>query len=323
MKAISYASYGSPEVLELKDIDQPSVKDDDVLVRVHAASVNPFDWHYLTGTPYVFRAQIGLRRPKLQILGVDFAGQVAAVGRNVTEFQPGAEVFGMGSGAFAEYVSVRAAGALLTKPANLTFEQAAAVPLAAFTALQGLRDKGRIQPGHRVLINGASGGVGTFAVQLAKSFGAEVTGVCSTRNVALVRAIGADQVIDYTQHDFTGTGQRYDLILDNVGTRSIADRTRALAPDGILVAVSGPKTSRWLGPLTATVTLLVASRLGRAKMVTVLARPNKADLLTLRGLLAAGEITPVVDRSYPSSDVAEAVGYVGAGHARGKVVITM
>jgi NADPH:quinone reductase-like Zn-dependent oxidoreductase len=240
MKAIVYDKYGEPDVLELREVDKPVVKDDEVLVRVHAVSVNPADWHLLTGTPYVMRMAVGLSKPKNKILGLDMAGRVEAVGSNVTRFRPGDEVFGEHSGAYAEYVDVSEDGIAL-KPANLTFEQAAAVPVAGVTALQGLRDKGQIQPGHKVLIIGASGGVGTFAVQLAKSFGADVTGVCSTRNVDMVRSIGADQVIDYTQEDFTRSGRRYDLIFELAGTRSLADCRRALAPRGDAGAV------RWGG----------------------------------------------------------------------------
>lgn len=322
MKAIVRHRYGSPDVLELRDVDMPVAKDDQILVRVRAASVNPQDWHLTTGTPYVMRLGGGLFKPKQTVLGVDVAGQVQAVGSNVTEFQPGDEVFGMRSGAFAEYLCVRAIR-MVSKPANLTFEQVAAVPVAAITALQGLRDKGQIRAGQKVLINGASGGVGTFAVQIAKSFGAEVTGVCSTRNVDAVRSLGADRVIDYTQEDFVHSGQRYDLILDVVGTRSIADRRRALSPTGILVVVGGPKTNRWLGPLTALSKALVVSRFGRQKMVGMLAQNNKEDLLLLRELLETGKVTPVIERTYSLQEVPEALRYVGEGHAQGKIVISL
>lgn len=323
MKAIVYHKYGSPDVLELREVEKPVVADDGVLVRVHAASVNPLDWHAVTGTPYIARLQSGLRKPKSESLGVDFAGTVEEVGGSVTQFRPGDEVFGVRSGAFAEYVAVREGRAVVLKPANLTFEQAAAVPVAAVTALQGLRDKGRLQPGHKVLINGASGGVGTFAVQIAKALGAEVTGVCSTRNVDLVRSIGADQPVDYTQEDFTRNGQRYDLLLDIAGNRSFSDCRRALNPNGLLVIVGGPKTNVLIGPLGHFVGVLLAS-VGRSqKAVPFLANVSKENLLVLQELLEAGKVTPVIDRRYRLDEVPEALRYLGAGHARGKVVITM
>src|SRR5712664_3464535 len=239
LKAIVYSDYGSPDVLKLEEIEKPTPGDDQVLVRVRAASVNPLDWHYMRGTPYFMRMEAGLRKPKVTRLGVDFAGTVEAVGRNVKRFKPGDEVFGGRTGAFGEYVTVREDRAVVLKPANLTFEQAASVPVAAITALQGLRDKGKVQPGQKVLINGASGGVGTFAVQIAKSFGAEVTGVCSTRNVDMVRSLGADHVIDYTKEDFTNSAQRYDLILDNVGNHSMLENRRILTPNGRFVLIGG------------------------------------------------------------------------------------
>ena len=321
MKAIVYHKYGSPEVLELQEIDKPVVKDDDVLVRVHAASVNPADWHLLIGTPYLVRIVAGLFKPKHTIPGIDVAGRVEAVGRNVKQFQPGDEVFGEHSRAYAEYVCVPEDGIVL-KPANLTFEQAAAVPIAALTALQGLRDKGQIQLGHKVLINGASGGVGTFAVQIAKSFGAEVTGVCSTRNVDMVRSIGADHVIDYTQEDFTQSGQRYDLMLDAVGNRSLSDCRRVLSPKGVYVSV-GAQVGDWLGPLTHVSKVLLASLVGSQKMVPMLAKQTKSDLVVLKELLEAEKVTPVIDRRYELSEVPEALRYQGEGHAQGKIVITV
>jgi NADPH:quinone reductase-like Zn-dependent oxidoreductase len=323
MKAMVYERYGTPDVLSLADIDKPVPDDDQVLVKVHAAAVNPYDWHHLTGTPYVVRPSAGLRRPKARVLGLDLAGTVEAVGRGVTRFRPGDEVFGARGGSFAEYVCVREDGVLLPKPANLNFEQAAAVPLAALSALQALRDHGRIRPGQQVLIVGAAGGIGTFAVQLAKVFGAEVTGVCGTGNVELVRGLGADRAIDYTREDFTRTGHRYDLILDNVGTRSIADRRRVLAPGGVLVGTSGPKTNRWLGPMTALVKVSLANRLGRANLTQMFTRLDRDDLGTLRELLEVGAISPVIDRSYPLADLPAALAYVGTGHARAKVVITL
>ncbi len=313
MKAIVYRKYGSTDVLELQEIDKPTVTDGEVLLRVHAASVNPYDWHFLRGTPLVVRVVAGLLKPKRKVLGVDVAGTVEAVGAKVTQIQPGDEIFGSGNplGAFAEYLCVREDGVVL-KPANLTYEEAAAVPVAALTALQGLRDKGQIQSGNKVLINGASGGVGTFAVQIAKSFGAEVTGVCSSRNLDMVRSIGADRVIDYSEKDFTQTGARYDLILDAVGNRSLSDCKRALHADGIYVAAAGsPIRSLWM--------LMT----GGKKMVSMLTKPNQEDVGFMKELLESKKVTPVIDRRYPLSEVAEALRYLEEGHARGKVVITV
>jgi len=321
MKAIVHHKYGSPNVLQLADIDRPKVNDDGVLVRVQAASVNPLDWHLVTGTPYIARLQAGLLKPKRNVPGVDVAGRVEAIGSNVTQFRPGDEVFGGSRGSFAEYVSVAEKGIVL-KPAALTFAQAAAVPIAGFTALQALRDKGQIRPGHKVLINGASGGVGTFAVQIAKAFGAEVTGVCSTRNVDMVRAIGADHVIDYTREDFARSGRHYDLVLDNVGNRSLSDCRRVLTPDGVLVIVGGPK-ARWLGPMRYVLKALVLSRFVSQKMVGLLAQQNKDDLGVLQELLESRKVTPVIDRSYELSEVPEALRYLGKGHVQGKIVITV
>ncbi|MDK1018028.1 MAG: NAD(P)-dependent alcohol dehydrogenase [Actinomycetota bacterium] len=321
MQAIVYHEYGSPDVLELEEVDTPAMKDHEVLVRVRAASVNPLDWHFLTGTPYIARLQTGLLRPRHGILGVDVAGQVEAVGSNVTQFQPGDEVFGGSNGSFAEYVCV-SESAIVQKPPNLTFEEAAAVPIAAFTALQGLRDKGGIRRGHKVLINGASGGVGTFAVQIAKSFGAEVTGVCSTKNVEMVRSIGADRVIDYSQEDFTQDGQRYDILLDMVGNRSLSECRRALNAKGILIVVGGPK-ARWLGPLVRVFKALLVSLVVSQKLVPMLAHQNKDDLIFLQRLLEAGEVTPVIDRRYTLSEVPQALRHQGEGHTRGKTVITV
>ncbi len=284
MRAMVYERYGPPNVLELKEIERPAVVDDGVLVRVHAASVNPFDWHFLTGTPYLTRLGAGLRKPKNHVLGVDFAGTVEAVGKEVTQFHPGDEVFGARNGAFGEYVCVRKSVAL--KPANLTFEQAAAVPVAGVTALQGLRDKGRLQAGHKVLINGASGGVGTFAVQIAKSFGAEVTGVCSTRNVDAVRSLGADHVIDYTQGDFTRSGQRYDLMFDVAGNRSWSECKRVLTDNATLVVVGGRKTNRWIGPMGDGIKKRLVSLPGSRRVVSpFLAKITREDLAVLKELL--------------------------------------
>jgi NADPH:quinone reductase-like Zn-dependent oxidoreductase len=324
MKAFVYERYGPPDVLELREADKPVVGDDDVLVRVHAISVNPVDWHTLTGTPYLVRLESGLRKPKRQVLGVDFAGTVEAIGRNVNQFQPGDEVFGAKSGAFAEYVCVREDRAVALKPANVTFEQAAAVPVAAISALQGLRDKGQIQSGQKVLINGASGGVGTFAVQIAKSFGAEVTGVCNTRNVETARSIGADHVIDYTEQDFTQSGHRYDLMLDIAGSRSWSDCSRVLDDKAILVVVGGPKKGRWIGPLGQALKLRLGSVADSRRVVApFLAKINKEDLVALQELLEAGTVTPVIDKRYELSDAPEALRYLGEGHARGKIVVTV
>jgi NADPH:quinone reductase-like Zn-dependent oxidoreductase len=322
MRAIVYHEYGSPDVLELRDIDEPVVTDDGVLVRVHAASVNPYDWHFMRGTPYLVRLMAGLTKPKTARLGVDVAGVVEAVGSNVKQFRAGDEVFGSSKGAFAEHVCT-SERALVLKPANVTFEQAAAVPVAAFTALQGLRDKGRIQRGHKVLINGAAGGVGTFAVQIAKWFGADVTGVCSTRNVDMVRSIGADHVIDYTQEDFTHSGQRYDLMFDAAGNHSLSDNRRVLESRGTLVMVGGSPKGNWLGPLLPALEAIVISRFVGHTLALLLAKGSKEDLIILRGLLEAGTVTPVIDRTYPLSEVPEAIRYLEQGHARGKVVITM
>ena len=323
MRAIVRDTYGSPDVLELQEIDKPDVTEDELLVRVRAASVNPVDWHSLTGTPYIVHLQDGLRTPKSNRLGVDFAGQVEAVGTNVTQFRPGDEVFGARNGAFAEYVCVREDRAVVPKPANLTFEQAAAVPIAALTALQGLRDKGHLQPGQKVLINGASGGVGTFAVQIAKALGAEVTGVCSTRNVDLVRSLGADHVIDYTQEDFTRSDQRYDLMLDIAGSKSWSECRRILNPQAILVIVGGPKTNRLIGPVSHLVKVRLAALRSSQKVVFFLAKMNKADMVVLRELLEAGEVTPVIDRRYELSEIADALRYLGEGHAQAKIVVTV
>jgi NADPH:quinone reductase-like Zn-dependent oxidoreductase len=297
-----------------------------VLLRVHAASVNPADWHLLRGKPYIARLQLGLRKPKDRVLGCDVAGQVEALGKNVTMLQPGDEVFGSpfmhGFGAFAECVCV-SEGLLASKPATLSFEQAAAVPLAASTALQGLRDHERIEPGHKVLIIGASGGVGTFAVQIAKSFDAEVSGVCSTRNVEMVRSLGADFVIDYTQEDFTQSGQKYDLIFQLAGTLSPSECRRALTSKGTLVISSGESEGRWIGPVDRVIKALVLSGFVSQKMTSFTVKANKEDLQFLKQLIEAGTLTPVIDRTYPLSGVPEAIRYLEGGHAQGKVVITI
>jgi NADPH:quinone reductase-like Zn-dependent oxidoreductase len=318
MKAIVYHNYGSPEVLKLEETERPTPGDDEVLIKVRAASVNPIDRLY-RGRPYFARLGTGLSKPKDKRLGRDVAGKVEAAGQNVTRFKPGDEVLGTCRAAFAEYVCTPGS-ALVTKPDNVTFEQAAAVPIAALTALQGLRDKGQIQSGQKVLINGASGGVGTFAVQIAKSFGAYVTGVCSTRNVDLVRSIGADQVIDYTQEDFTRGTQRFDLIFDSISNHSLPACRRVLNPKGKFVIVGARKLSTLLSrPLKA----LVLSQLVRQTFSVLIARLRKEDLAILCDLMQTGKVTPVIDRTYPLSEVPEAFRYLEEGHARGKIVITL
>jgi NADPH:quinone reductase-like Zn-dependent oxidoreductase len=316
VKAITVTKYGPPDVLKLEEIDKPVVPDDGVLVRVHASSVNILDLYSLTRMAYIARMLTGHLKPKREVLGTDFSGTVESVGKRVTQFQPGDDVFGSRRGAFAEYVCVREDGAVVRKPANVTFEQAAAVPVAAITARQAVRDHGQIRPGQKVLINGASGGVGTFAVQIAKSFRAEVTGVCGTRNVDLVRSIGADRVIDYTHEDFTRSGQRYDVMLDIAGNRAWSECRRVLNPKATFVAVG----TRTLGHL---VTVRLASVGGSRKVVLFIAKMNKADLVVLQDLLEAGRVTPVIDRQYELSEVPEALRYLGERHANGKIVITV
>ena len=320
MKAIVRDQYGTPDVLELQEIDRPAVGDDDVLVRVHSSCVNPMEWHLMTGSPYLARMTGGLRKPKSGRLGADLAGTVAAVGGNVTQFQPGDEVFGASNGAYAEYVRV-SVGAIEPKPSNVSFEEAGTVAIAAFTALQALRDKGELEPGQKVLINGASGGVGTFAVQIAKALGAHVTAVCSSRNVEMVRSIGADHVIDYTEEDFVSSDERYDVFLDTVGNRSVMDSRRVLQPAGIYISIGGPKTS--LGLLGRMFSIMAVSLVGKRTMRVMLARNNKEDLVVLRELLESGKVTPVIDRRYELSEVPDALRYQGEGHAQGKTVITV
>jgi NADPH:quinone reductase-like Zn-dependent oxidoreductase len=325
MKAIIYCDYGSPDVLKLENVAKPVPDDNQVLVKVRAASVNPLDWHYMEGTPYVMRLGVGLRKPKETRLGVDYAGTIEAVGKNVTEFKPGDEVFGGRTGAFAQYVCARPDRAMALKPANITFEQAASVGIAAVTALQGLRDEGHLQSGQKVLINGASGGVGTFAVQIAKSFGAEVTGVCSTRNLDLVRKLGADHVIDYTKEDFTQSGQLYDLVLDNVGTQPLSGFRKVLKPKGICVLIGGggPDEGRWIGPLSRPIKAMLLSPFVSQTLVMMMADLNKKDMNLLRDLMQNGRVTPVIDRTYKLSQTPEALRYLEKGHARGKVVISL
>jgi NADPH:quinone reductase-like Zn-dependent oxidoreductase len=317
MKAIAYHEYGSPDVLKFEEVEKPVPKDGEVLIKVRAASINPID-RLFRGRPYLVRIKIGLSKPKDTRLGRDVAGEVEAVGRNVTQFKPGDEVFGTCSGAYAEYACA-SESAIVMKPDNMTFEQAASVPIAALTALQGLRDKGQLQPGQKVLINGAAGGVGTFAVQIAKSFGADVTGVCSTGNVDMVRSIGADQVIDYTREDFTKGAQRYDLIFDCISNHSLAACRRVLNPNGKFVIVGGKKVRTLL---SRALTGLVWSRFVSQTFVMFIARLRKDDLTILSDLMQTGKVTPVIDRTYPLSEAPGAFRHLEEGHARGKVVIT-
>ena len=323
MKAIAYRCYGSPDVARLESLPKPTVEDGRMLVKVRAASVNPLDWHYLRGEPYIMRMSVGTGAPKDIRLGVDFAGVVEAVGNGVTRYKPGDEIYGGADGSFAEYVSVREGGSVALKPANMTFEQAAAVPIAAITALQALRDQGKVQAGQKVLINGASGGVGTFAVQLAKQLGAEVTAVCSGRNAALVRSLGADQVIDYNRQDVTRGLQHYDLIIDTVGTHSINEFRRVLTPQGTLVIVGAASAGRWIGGLSGALKAMIVSPFVKQKVGFFLAKLNHDDLDYLGKLMVEGKLVPVIDRRYPLAETAEALRYVEAGHSRGKVVIAI
>ncbi len=322
MKAVVYTKYGSPDVLQMKDVEKPVPNDEQVLVQIHAASVNAADWHLLTADIFLVRLMTGMFKPKYTILGADIAGRVEAVGKKVTQFKPGDEVFGDifggGAGGFAEYAAVPER-ALALKPANLSFEQAAAVPLAAMTALQGLRDSGQIRPGQKVLINGASGGVGTFAVQIAKAFGGEVTAVCSTRNVEMARSLGADYVIDYTKENFTENGQQYDLILAANGYHPIRAYQRALTPTGVYV-MAGGKVSQLFEALLLGPRL---SKKGGRRLVALSAKARQEDLLAVKELLEAGKVAPFIEKRYPLSEAPEAMRYLGAGHARGKIVITV
>jgi NADPH:quinone reductase-like Zn-dependent oxidoreductase len=323
MKAIVYRCYGGTDVLKLESIAKPPAADDRVLVKVAAASVNPLDWHYMQGKPYIMRPGSGIGAPGSIHMGADFAGTVEAVGKNVKRFKPGDAVFGDRDGAFAEYVSVADDGALAVKPTNMSMEQAAAVPIAGVTALQALRDKGKIRAGQKILINGASGGVGTFAVQIAKTYGANVTGVCSGRNAEMVKSLGADRVIDYTHEDFTQGPERYDLIIDNVGNHSLPEIRRVLAANGTLVIVGGPSDNAWFGPLTGLMKAAVISPFVRQKMIFMLAQANKDDLDILRDMMQTGKLTPVIDRSFKLRETAEAISYLEQGHARGKVIVTL
>ena len=321
MKAIVYCEYGSPDVLKLETIAKPTPTDAQVLVKVRATSVNPYDWHFMRGEPRIMRMEFGLRKPKGMRIGVDFSGVVEAVGKSVTQFKPGDEVFGGRTGAFAEYVVI-AEQFLIPKPQNISFEQAGAVQIAGLTALQGLRDSGKVQAGQKVLINGASGGVGTFAVQIAKTLGAHVTGVCSTRNVEMVRSLGADHVVDYTKEDFTRAAERYDVILDLVGNHGLLAVRRALTPDGKYVMIGGP-AGRWIAPMDTVIRAFMLSPFVKQEMGFMMSKLNRDDLMLLRDLMAAGKVTPVIDKTYPLSQTRDAVAYQETGRARGKVVITI
>jgi NADPH:quinone reductase-like Zn-dependent oxidoreductase len=323
MKAIVYRQYGSPDVLKLEEVEKPTAAANELLIKVHDASLNPLDWHFMRGKPYVMRMQVGMGTPKSTRIGVDFSGTVEAVGADVKQFKAGDEIFGTADGALAEYVTSTEVG-LALKPSNMSFAQAASVPVAAITALQGLRDKGQLKAGQRVLINGASGGVGTFAVQIAKSLGADVTGVCSTRNVDLVRSIGADHVIDYTKEDFTKGSQHYDLIFDTVGNHALLDDRRVLNPHGIFVIIGAQSDDPWLGPLASPIKAYLISPFVSQKFSMLMADANKTqDLDTLRDLMQAGKLTPVIDRQYTLNETPAAMRYLEQGHARGKVIVSL
>jgi NADPH:quinone reductase-like Zn-dependent oxidoreductase len=323
MKAIVQERFGPPDVLRLVDTDLPEVGAEDVLVRVHAAALNPYDWHMLRGDPLIARLMgVGLTRPKARVAGVDAAGRVEAVGANVRGLEPGDEVLGFCRGAFAEYACAEA-DMVVPKPVSLTFEQAAAVPMAAATALRGIRDVGEVRAGHRVLVNGAAGGVGTYAVQIATALGAEVTGVCSTRNVELVRSIGAAHVVDYTMEDFTDGRVHYDVILDNVGNRPLSRLRRALTPTGTLVLNAGGSPGRVVGAVGSLLRAVIVNGFVRQRLRPLPTKTKREDLLTLTGLIEAGKLTPVLDRTYPLADTAEGLRHVEQGHARGKVIITV
>jgi NADPH:quinone reductase-like Zn-dependent oxidoreductase len=321
MKAAVYRNYGPPEVIHLEDQPRPAPADDEVLIRIRAAAVNPMDYHFIGGT-MLLRLMTGLRRPKQTRPGADLAGHIEAIGRNVTRFRVGDAVFGVARGAFAEYACAKERQ-LALKPANATFEQAAAVPVAGLTALQSLRDRGCVQPGQKVLINGAAGGVGTFAVQIAKAFGAEVTAVCSTRGLEFVRSLGADHVIDYTRDDFTRSAAKYDLLVDCAGNRSLRECRRVMTPKGTYVGIGARPGGRWVGPLPQVLKLLVSGRFVSQRVVLFVASINPGDLTVMKDLIEAGKVTPVIDRSYELSEVVAAVRHAKEGHALGKVVITV
>jgi NADPH:quinone reductase-like Zn-dependent oxidoreductase len=321
MNAIQYRCYGPPEVLKLEQVSRPVPDDDALLVRVHAASVNPLDWHFMRGEPYIMRMQAGVGAPKDTRMGVDFAGTVEQVGKSVTRFKPGDQVFGGASGAFGEYVTVRESRGVARMPANVSYEQAAAIPIAAVTALQALRDQGHVKAGHKVLINGASGGVGTFAVQLAKVMGANVTAVCSTRNVEMVASLGADRVYDYKNVDFVAKGDRYDVIIDTVGNRDLRDLQKVLEPGGIAVVVGGPSDGPWLGALKGPLKMIFYRPFADGEFKFFLAKLDQQDLQYLASLMEAGRLKSVIDKTYPLAQAPAAVAYLEEGHARGKVII--
>ncbi len=325
MKAVMRRCYGPPEVLTVEDVEVPVPADDQLLVKVRAASVNPADWHFVRGVPYLIRLDFGFGAPKEPRIGIDYAGTVVAVGRNVTAFQPGDEVFGAKSGALAEYLAVLEKGSLTRKPANVSFEEAAAVNVAGVTALQTLRDRAGVKPGQKVLINGASGGVGTFAVQIAKALGAEVTAVCSTRNVELVRSLGADHVVDYTQADFTRGNVRYDVIMDNVANRGILEMRRVLAPAGKLIIIGGGgiDANPWFGAFEAPIKAFFVSWFVDQELAMYISHNSAEDLATLAAMMKTGQVKPVIDRTFPLAEVVDAMHYLEAGRARGKVVVTM
>jgi NADPH:quinone reductase-like Zn-dependent oxidoreductase len=325
MRAVVRRCYGPPEVVRLDYIARPALADDAVLIRVHAASLNPLDWHLIRGNPYIMRAGLGIGAPKDAVLGVDFAGTVEAVGRTVTQFKPGDAVFGGAHGAFADYVTVRGNESIALKPDNLTFEQAAAVPVAGLTALQALRDYAKVQPGQKVLINGASGGVGLFAVQIAKSLGASVTGVSSSKSARLVGSLGADHLVDYTREDYADGHQVYDVILDLVGNRSLADNRRALKPDGTYIGIGGglPRDGGLLGPLIGAMKGVAVAKFVSQKIVFFEADLNQKDLNVLRDLIQSGKVSPVVDRQFTLAQAAQALDYLEEGHAHGKIVLTV
>lgn len=322
VKAVTYHCYGPPEVLEYTSIEKPVPAADEVLVKVHAASVNPLDWHYMRGSPYLMRLMSGIGAPDDPTMGVDFAGTIEAVGDKVTRYQPGDRVFGGRGGAFGEYLTIAETRGMTRIPANVDFEQAAAVPIAAITALQALRDKGQLKAGQKVLVNGASGGVGTYAVQIAKAYGAEVHGVCSTRNVELVRSIGADRVFDYKKENYTDSGQRYDLIIDNVSNHSPLANTRVLKPEGVLVTVGGD-TGDWVGPLLTPVLAMLTAPFVDQQLEGILAVMNHADMVVLAELMETGKMTSVIDRRYSLEDVPAAIAYSESGRARGKIIINV
>ena len=322
MKAVVYYCYGPPDVLELVDIAKPVAGPREILVKVEAASVNPLDWHFMRGSPYIMRLLTGFGAPDDPRFGRDFAGTVQAIGQEVTEFEVGDRVYGGANGAFAQYLTRSATGSVAKIPDNVSSIQAASVPVAGITALQALRDKGQLQAGQKVLINGASGGVGTFAVQIAKSMGAEVTGVCSTRNLEMVKSIGADHVIDYRQESYPDSGQQYDLIIDNVGNHSLSDNRRALKPEGKLVIIGGPKGD-WIGPLAGPISAMVLQPFVEQKLISMTAQMNAEDLSTLAGMMSDGEVTAVIERSYSLYETAAAIRKSEEGHVRGKLVLTI